>query len=43
MGEYQYEDLVALELKFCRQEPYLSLGRYINVWAKKNNNRINNE
>ncbi len=35
MGEYQYEDLVALERKFCRQEPYLSLGRYIHVWAKK--------
>ncbi|ELO4019349.1 tRNA uridine 5-oxyacetic acid(34) methyltransferase CmoM [Vibrio fluvialis] len=35
MGEYQYEDVLALEQKFCRQEPYLSLGRYIHVWAKK--------
>nr|WP_175579747.1 MULTISPECIES: tRNA uridine 5-oxyacetic acid(34) methyltransferase CmoM [Vibrio] len=35
MGEYQYDDVLALERKFCRQEPYLSLGRYIHVWAKK--------
>ena len=35
MGEYQHEDVLALERKFCRQEPYLSLGRYIHVWAKK--------
>ncbi|RJX73857.1 tRNA uridine 5-oxyacetic acid(34) methyltransferase CmoM [Vibrio sinensis] len=35
MGEYQYEDVLALETKFCRQEPYLSLGRYIHVWAQK--------
>ncbi|EGU36230.1 putative metallothionein SmtA [Vibrio sp. N418] len=35
MGEFQYEDVLALEEKLCRQEPYLSLGRYIHVWAKK--------
>ncbi|SDH05287.1 S-adenosylmethionine-dependent methyltransferase [Vibrio xiamenensis] len=35
MGEYQFEDVLALEKKYCRQEPYLSLGRYIHVWAKK--------
>ncbi|WP_070967589.1 tRNA uridine 5-oxyacetic acid(34) methyltransferase CmoM [Vibrio sonorensis] len=35
MGDFQYEDVLALEEKFCRQEPYLSLGRYIHVWAKK--------
>nr|WP_269117562.1 tRNA uridine 5-oxyacetic acid(34) methyltransferase CmoM [Vibrio cincinnatiensis] len=35
MGEYSYEDLLALERQYCRQEPYLSLGRYIHVWAKK--------
>ncbi len=34
-GEYQYDDVLALERKYCRQEPYLSLGRYIHVWAKK--------
>lgn len=34
-GEYQYEDVLALEKQLCRQEPYLSLGRYIHVWAKK--------
>ncbi len=34
-GDYQYEDVLALEKQLCRQEPYLSLGRYIHVWAKK--------
>ncbi|KIN11589.1 tRNA uridine 5-oxyacetic acid(34) methyltransferase CmoM [Vibrio mytili] len=36
MGDYQFEDVLALEKQLCRQEPYLSLGRYIHVWAKKN-------
>jgi S-adenosylmethionine-dependent methyltransferase len=40
MGEYTYEELLALEQRFCRQEPYLSLGRYIHVWAKKCPNSI---
>ncbi|MCW8335059.1 tRNA uridine 5-oxyacetic acid(34) methyltransferase CmoM [Vibrio paucivorans] len=35
MGDYQLEDVLALEKQLCRQEPYLSLGRYIHVWAKK--------
>ncbi|PAU39261.1 tRNA uridine 5-oxyacetic acid(34) methyltransferase CmoM [Vibrio coralliilyticus] len=35
MGDYKTEDVVALERQLCRQEPYLSLGRYIHVWAKK--------
>lgn len=35
MGEFEHEDLLALERQFCRQEPYLSLGRYIHVWAQK--------
>ncbi|MDE1263161.1 tRNA uridine 5-oxyacetic acid(34) methyltransferase CmoM [Vibrio aestuarianus] len=35
MGDYQYEDVLALEKQLCRQEPYLSLGRYIHVWAQK--------
>ncbi|OIQ26713.1 tRNA uridine 5-oxyacetic acid(34) methyltransferase CmoM [uncultured Vibrio sp.] len=35
MGDYQYEDVLALEKQLCRQEPYLSLGRYIHVSAKK--------
>ncbi len=34
-GDYQYEDVLELERQLCRQEPYLSLGRYIHVWAKK--------
>ncbi len=37
MGDYQLEDVVALEKQLCRQEPYLSLGRYIHVWAQKKN------
>ena len=37
MGDYQPEDVLALERQLCRQEPYLSLGRYIHVWAKKKN------
>jgi len=35
MGEYSHEDLFMLERKYCRQEPFLSLGRYIHVWARK--------
>ena len=35
MGDYEFEDVLALEKQLCRQEPYLSLGRYIHVWAKK--------
>ncbi len=35
MGEFEFADLLALEQQFCRQEPYLSLGRYIHVWARK--------
>ncbi|PMH44957.1 tRNA uridine 5-oxyacetic acid(34) methyltransferase CmoM [Vibrio sp. 10N.286.49.B3] len=35
MGDYQTEDVIALERQLCRTEPYLSLGRYIHVWAKK--------
>ncbi|WP_176287452.1 tRNA uridine 5-oxyacetic acid(34) methyltransferase CmoM [Vibrio sp. JPW-9-11-11] len=37
MGDYQPEDVLALERQLCRQEPYLSLGRYIHVWAQKKN------
>ncbi|CAM3676396.1 putative S-adenosyl-L-methionine-dependent methyltransferase [Vibrio aerogenes CECT 7868] len=35
MGEYTYEDVLALEQQLCRQEPYLSMGRYIHVLARK--------
>ncbi|MFV0574129.1 MAG: tRNA uridine 5-oxyacetic acid(34) methyltransferase CmoM [Vibrio sp.] len=35
MGDYEPEDVLALEQKYCRTEPYLSLGRYIHVWAQK--------
>ncbi|MGJ7093782.1 tRNA uridine 5-oxyacetic acid(34) methyltransferase CmoM [Vibrio hannami] len=35
MGDYEPEDVLELEKRLCRQEPYLSLGRYIHVWARK--------
>jgi len=31
-----YEDILHMEKLLCRQEPYLSLGRYIHVIARKN-------
>jgi S-adenosylmethionine-dependent methyltransferase len=34
-GDYTMQDVLELEKKLCRQEPYLSLGRYIHVWARK--------
>ncbi|CAH0525591.1 tRNA uridine 5-oxyacetic acid(34) methyltransferase CmoM [Vibrio hippocampi] len=35
MGDYSAEDVLKLEQMLCRQEPYLSMGRYIHVWAVK--------
>ncbi len=35
IGEYTEEQLLAMEQRLCRQEPYLSLGRYIHVYAQK--------
>ncbi len=34
-GDYTFEQVIALEQQFCRQEPFISLGRYIHVWAQK--------
>ncbi|WP_434355252.1 tRNA uridine 5-oxyacetic acid(34) methyltransferase CmoM [Parasalinivibrio latis] len=34
-GEYTFEQVLELESQLCRQEPYLSLGRYIHTWAVK--------
>lgn len=34
-GDYQDEEVLALEQQLCRKEPYLSMGRYIHVWAQK--------
>ncbi len=34
-GEYTFEQVVALEQQICRQEPFISLGRYIHVWVQK--------
>ena len=36
MGEYTFDELLEIERRLCRQEPYCSLGRYIHVWAQKN-------
>ncbi|WAH53412.1 tRNA uridine 5-oxyacetic acid(34) methyltransferase CmoM [Pseudescherichia vulneris] len=40
-----FEILLELETRYCRQEPYLSLGRYIHVTAQKPqvDTRINDE
>lgn len=35
--------LLALEQRYCRQEPYISLGRYIHVMARKPIRRMDNE
>ena len=35
MGHFSFEEIVAMEQKLCRQEPFLSLGRYIHVYARK--------
>ena len=35
MGDFTFEQIVAMEQKLCRQEPFLSLGRYIHVYARK--------
>ncbi|WP_325892942.1 tRNA uridine 5-oxyacetic acid(34) methyltransferase CmoM [Grimontia sp. NTOU-MAR1] len=34
-GEFTFEQVVAMEQKLCRQEPFISLGRYIHVYAQK--------
>ncbi len=39
----RFEEILALEKRFCRQEPFLSLGRYIHVTARKPMNRTNHE
>lgn len=31
----KFDDLLAMELQYCRQEPFVSLGRYIHVMAQK--------
>lgn len=35
MGDYSFEQVLDMEQKLCRQEPFLSLGRYIHVYARK--------
>jgi len=31
----RFEEVLAMEQRYCRQEPFLSLGRYIHVTARK--------
>ena len=31
----KFEDLLVMEQHYCRQEPFVSLGRYIHVMAQK--------
>ncbi|PSW07276.1 tRNA uridine 5-oxyacetic acid(34) methyltransferase CmoM [Photobacterium lipolyticum] len=35
VGDYSFEQVLEMEQQLCRQEPYLSLGRYIHVYAQK--------
>lgn len=35
----EFEVLLELETRYCRQEPYISLGRYIHVTARKPENQ----
>ncbi|MGF1723238.1 tRNA uridine 5-oxyacetic acid(34) methyltransferase CmoM [Photobacterium nomapromontoriensis] len=35
VGDYSFEQVLAMEQKLCREEPFLSLGRYIHVYAQK--------
>jgi len=35
VGDYSFEQVLEMEQKLCRQEPFLSLGRYIHVYAQK--------
>lgn len=39
----RFEEVLALEKRLCRQEPFLSLGRYIHVTARKPIDRKNYE
>nr|WP_086938298.1 tRNA uridine 5-oxyacetic acid(34) methyltransferase CmoM [Thaumasiovibrio occultus] len=34
LGEFTEAQLIAMEQTLCRQEPFLSLGRYIHVWGQ---------
>ncbi|MGL6176389.1 MAG: tRNA uridine 5-oxyacetic acid(34) methyltransferase CmoM [Vibrionaceae bacterium] len=35
LGEHTFEQVIAMEQQLCRQEPFVSLGRYIHVWARR--------
>lgn len=41
-GDYTFEQLVSMEQALCRQEPFISLGRYIHVWAQRPDGQTKN-
>ncbi len=40
LGEFTDEQLIAMEQSLCRQEPFVSLGRYIHVWGQKGTTQL---
>lgn len=41
VGDYSFEQVLEMEQRLCRQEPYLSLGgRYIHVYAQKPSGQV---
>lgn len=42
-GEYTFEQVIAMEQALCREEPFVSLGRYIHVWAQRPDVEQHNE
>lgn len=39
VGDHTFEQVLAMEQQLCRQEPFISLGRYIHVWAQRNDDK----
>lgn len=35
VGEFTFDQVIEMEQTICRQEPFISLGRYIHVWAQR--------
>lgn len=41
-GDFTFEQVLSMEQRLCRQEPYISLGRYIHVWAQRLDDKTTN-
>lgn len=39
VGDYTFEQVLSMEQALCRQEPFISLGRYIHVWAAREDDK----